>query len=592
MGKRNLSSLQQSELQEAHRRIESFSQRFGSPHLWFACHAAFPLAVTSDLLYCLWANFQGDINEQPLDIPWIAVADLLFSELLSEVGYEIYQMERVVRNVLLQRLQEERNFGQQRITELAQFLLAYVEPLLASDDPDERDFALAQLWTALAYLEPTAAVRQLAAFYQVSLNSGTELVRLESLVENLTEPLAEFSPLFTYARSLGNFARGDIVTATNQLKEVPKKGNARRKADLSEIEIAGTSLLIPQPIQTPRRWTRRRFLQIAGYTALAGGGLIAALFLPQLAERWIAKPNFLPAPDQMALTPFKFEVVTVNARGEVINRVTEESEFFTHELGNGVNLEMVAIPRGKFLMGTEDAEIERLVQKFGVEYFRAEKPQHEVTVQPFFMSKYLVTQAQWRAIAALPKVERDLRPNPSRFKGDDLPVETISWEEAVEFCQRLSSLIAGEYEYRLPSEAEWEYAARAGTITPFHYGETITGNLANYRASQTFADEAPGEYRGETTPVGTFPPNAFGLYDMHGNLWEWCEDDWHENYQGAPTNGRAWVSGNSTIKVVRSGSWNDHPGCCRSASRHYGYSCVSRRNNLGLRVVCVAPRTT
>ncbi|MDJ0535999.1 MAG: formylglycine-generating enzyme family protein [Xenococcaceae cyanobacterium MO_207.B15] len=583
MKEEKVTSLQQSELQEAHRRIDSFSQRFGNPHFWFACHAAFALAVTPDLLYCLWANFQQDINEQPLDIPWIAVADLLFSELLSEVGYEIYQMDRVVRKILLQRLQEEQNFGQDRITELAQFLLAYVEPQLESDDPDERDFALTQLWTALAYLQPTTAVRQLAAFYQVSLNSGTELVRMESLVENFTEPLAEFSPLFTYARSLGNFARGDIVTATNQLKEVPKKGNL--------IEIAGTSLLIPQPIQTPRRWTRRRFLQIAGYTALAGGGLIAALFLPQLAERWISKPDLLPAPDQMTLTPFNFEVLTVNARGEVINRVTEESEFFTHNLGNGVNLEMVAIPGGTFLMGTEDAEIERLVQKFNWEAFRSEKPQHEVTVQPFFMSKFLVTQAQWRAIAALPKIERDLSPNRSRFRGDDLPVETISWNEAVEFCQRLSSLIAGEYEYRLPSEAEWEYAARAGTITPFHYGETITGELANYGASETFADEAPGEYRRETTPVGSFPPNAFGLYDMHGNVWEWCEDDSHDSYNGAPTDGSAWLSENSNIKVLRGGSWGFDPILCRSACR-LNFARVDRYYIIGFRVVCVAARTT
>ncbi|MEM9275794.1 MAG: hypothetical protein AAGA80_22970 [Cyanobacteria bacterium P01_F01_bin.143] len=200
---REVQSSSQAEIQEAHRRIESFSQRFGDAHFWFACHAAFPLAVTPDLLYSLWANFQQDSNEQQLDIPWIAVADLLFSELLSEVGYEIYQMEQLVRKTLLQRLGENTNFGQARITELAEFLLVYVEPLLSSDDPDERDFALAQLWTALAYLEPTSAVRQLAAFYQVSLDSSTELVRLESLLENLTEPLAEFAPLFTYARSLG-----------------------------------------------------------------------------------------------------------------------------------------------------------------------------------------------------------------------------------------------------------------------------------------------------------------------------------------------------------------------------------------------------
>ena len=237
------SSKQEGELQVAHRRIESFGKRFGQAHLVFACHAAFPLALTPDLLYCLWANFQCDIKGRVLEIPWIAVADLLVSGLLSEVGYETYQMDRVVRNLLLNDLEEDENFGQQRISELAQFLLAFVQPQLKSDDPDLRDFALAQRWTALAYTQPTEAVRQLAKAYRVSLESGTELVRMESLVKTLAQPLAEFQPLLIYASSLGNFARGKLETAAAQLREVPKKGNA--------IEVAGVNLLIPKQIQTP-----------------------------------------------------------------------------------------------------------------------------------------------------------------------------------------------------------------------------------------------------------------------------------------------------------------------------------------------------
>jgi len=548
------SSRQYEDLEVAHRRIESFGESFEIPHLWFAFHAAFPLAVTSDLLYCLWANFQRDSKGQALDISWIAVADLMFSGLLSEVGNEIYQMDRVVRNVLLKRLQEDENFGQQRISELARFLLAYVQPLLKSDDPDDRDLALAQQWTALAYIQPKEAVRQLSVFYRVSLNSGTELVRMESLVENLAEPLAEFPHLLIYSRSLGNFARGNIVSAAAQLREVPQKGNM--------IEVAGVSLPIPQQIQTRSLWTRRRFFEIAGYTALAGGGFTTALFLPQIAERWIAKPDLLFDPGNISLAIFNFEVLTVNARGEEINRVSKQSQFFTQDLGNGVNLEMVAIPKGKFLMGSPSGEKDR---------DNDESPQHEVTVPAFFMSKFLVTQGQWRAIAALPKVEQDLSPNPSKFKGDDLPVETISWLEAVEFCNRLSNLIAGGYKYRLPSEAEWEYACRAGTTTVFNFGATITGKLANYRATSTYAEEAPGEYRQKTTEVGIFPPNAYGLYDMHGNVWEWCEDDWHDNYEGAPTNGIAWLSEDSSTKVIRGGSWNYIPFNCRSADRNGGY---------------------
>ena len=568
------SSIQYEDLEVAHRRIESFGESFDIPHLLFAFHAAFPLAVTSDLLYCLWANFQHDSKGKALDISWIAVADLMFSGLLSEVGNEIYQMDRLVRNVLLKRLQEDENFGQQRIGELARFLLAYVQPLLKSDDPDDRDLALAQQWTALAYIQPREAVRQLSVFYRVSLNSGTELVRMESLLENLAEPLAEFPHLLIYARSLGNFARGNIVNAVAQLREVPQKGDV--------IEVAGVSLPIPKQIQTSSLWTRRRVFKIAGYTALAGGGLTTALFLPQLAERWIAKPDLLFDPGKASLNIFNFEVLTVNARGEEINRVSEQSQFFTQDLGNDVNLEMVAIPGGKFLMGSPSDEKER---------YKYESPQHEVSVPAFFMSKFLVTQGQWRAIAALPKVEQDLSSNPSKFKGDDLPVENISWVEAVEFCNRLSNLIAGGYKYRLPSEAEWEYGCRAGTTTSFYFGETITGKLANYRATETYAEEVKGEYREKTTEVGIFPPNAYGLYDMHGNVLEWCDDDWHENYEDAPTDGSAWLSEKSSTKVARGGSWYAPPNLCRSAYRLWFYR-VNRGLNLGFRVVCVAPRTT
>ncbi|MDJ0903417.1 MAG: formylglycine-generating enzyme family protein [Xenococcus sp. MO_188.B8] len=252
---------------------------------------------------------------------------------------------------------------------------------------------------------------------------------------------------------------------------------------------------------------------------------------------------------------------------------------------------MIAIPGGKFLMGTKDQEIERLCKKYkkyNVEYFRREKPQHEVTVQPFFMSIFLVTQGQWKAIASLPKVKRDLKPDPSKFKGDNLPVENISWFDAVEFCQRLSKQTVQEY--RLPTEAEWEYACRAGTTTPFHFGETITSDLANYRGTSTYANEPSGEYRQKTTPVGSFPPNAFGLYDMHGNVWEWCQDGWHENYQGAPKDSSAWLSQKSSRKVLRGGSWNYIPRNCRSAYRDW-VNPGSTYNYGGFRVACGGART-
>ncbi|MDB9388910.1 formylglycine-generating enzyme family protein [Microcystis aeruginosa] len=302
-----------------------------------------------------------------------------------------------------------------------------------------------------------------------------------------------------------------------------------------------------------------------------------------------------PKPSQeTGLKVFNFEIVGVNAKGEQIKKESKQSQYFSEDLGNDITLEMVAIPGGTFTMGTEDEEIERLVKKFNWEGFRKERPQHEVTVPPFFMGKYPITQAQWRAIASRTdlKVKQDLDLNPAHFKdrpdSDRRPVEQVNWYDAVEFCARLSKLTGGEY--RLPSEAEWEYACRAGTTTPFYFGETITGELANYDASYTYADEPKGECLNETTPVGQFPPNAFGLYDMHGNVWEWCADTWHDNYDSAPTDGSVWIeNGDDNRSSLRGGSWYYNPYNCRSASR-LNY----RRDfyyNLGFRVVCGAGRT-
>ena len=303
------------------------------------------------------------------------------------------------------------------------------------------------------------------------------------------------------------------------------------------------------------------------------------------------EPKFQNFREQLPKTinTYQFELITFNSKGKEIKQEPKEAKYYTEDLGNGVTLDMVYIPGGSFMMGTEDEEIERLVKKYDWEVFRLEKPQHQVTVKPFFIGKYPVTQAQWRAIASLPKVNHDLEPDPSYFKGDELPVEYVSWENAREFCQRLS--LQTEREYRLPSEAEWEYACRAGTNTPFNFGETITGELANYYASDTYANEPQGEYREQTTPVGSFPPNAFGLYDMHGQVWEWCEDDYHDSYNGAPNNGRAWLSESSNIKVIRGGSWDDNPDACRSAYRGYDTRAL-RFINIGFRVACVVPRQT
>ena len=297
----------------------------------------------------------------------------------------------------------------------------------------------------------------------------------------------------------------------------------------------------------------------------------------------------VPEEPKQLLSVFNFEIVGVNAKGEQIKKESKQSQYFSEDLGNDITLEMVAIPGGTFTMGTEDEEIERLVKKFNWDGFRSERPQHRVTVSSFYMGRYPITQSQWKAIAATAKIDIDLKTNPSNFKGNELPVERVNWYQATEFCKRLSR--ETKQEYRLPSEAEWEYACRAGTTTPFYFGETITGELANYNASETYAEEAKGEYRKKTTPVGQFPPNAFGLYDMHGNVWEWCADTWHDNYDGAPRDGSVWIkNGDDNRSPLRGGSWFVYPAYCRSAYRDN----FDRRDSYdvdGFRVVCGAGRT-
>ncbi|MFM6806517.1 MAG: formylglycine-generating enzyme family protein [Dolichospermum sp.] len=239
-----------------------------------------------------------------------------------------------------------------------------------------------------------------------------------------------------------------------------------------------------------------------------------------------------------------------------------------------LKLEMIAIPGGTFLMGSPEDDKYPITEGSK----NSERPQHQVTVKPFSMGKYPITQAQWRAIAKLPQVNKELEPNPSYFKGDDLPVESVSWNDAQEFCVRLSRMT--NKIYRLPTEAEWEYACRAGTTTPFYFGNRITTKLANYNSNGT-----KEQYREKTTDVGSFPPNAFGLYDMPGNVWEWCQDDWHDNYIDAPIDGTAWADLSDNRKVLRGGSWYLHPVSCRSASRNWN-NAVADYNNLSFRVVC------
>ncbi|MBI1764714.1 MAG: formylglycine-generating enzyme family protein [Acidobacteria bacterium] len=288
-----------------------------------------------------------------------------------------------------------------------------------------------------------------------------------------------------------------------------------------------------------------------------------------------------PALVNVAGTPikavhFEFATAKVDASGAVTKVPGQKAAGFAEDLGDNTRLEMIEIPAGEFQMGSSETEIQAAFTESKtfspnakLEWFNGEMPKHKVILPAFFMGKLEVTQAQWRAVAKLPQVKIELKADPANFKGDDLPVENIIWEEALEFCDRLTKLTGRTY--RLPSEAEWEYAARGGTTSPFAFGETITPEIVNYDGRYPYGAAAKGLFREKTTASGSLGvANPFGLYDMHGNLWEWCQDYKHPNYNGAPTDGSAWIAdGDAKLRSLRGGSWNYYGRNCRSGFRYF-----------------------
>jgi formylglycine-generating enzyme required for sulfatase activity len=234
---------------------------------------------------------------------------------------------------------------------------------------------------------------------------------------------------------------------------------------------------------------------------------------------------------------------------------------------NSIGMELVYVPPGSFMMGSNNGQSD-------------EKPVHRVTIgEGFFIGRYEVTQIEWQQV---------MGNRPSSFRGDNLPVETVTWPDAQSFINKLNERRGG-LKYRLPTEAEWEYACRAGTTTDFAFGNSLSSDQANFDGNYPYGEAAKGAYRQKTTAVGSFAPNAFGLYDMHGNVWEWCEDWYHETYTGAPTDGSAWLSGGEQkYRAMRGGSWyNDHGSFLRSAHRGYNTAPDSRFGNFGFRLVAV-----
>ena len=295
----------------------------------------------------------------------------------------------------------------------------------------------------------------------------------------------------------------------------------------------------PSPIP-PQRWSRRKVLINLGLVTV---GTVASNIFAQLFRQ---NPTPSPSPRPSSSASIRFTKPTP----------------FTENLPNGLTLEMVGLPAGQFLMGSPDSDPD--ASDF-------EKPQHQVQVNSFAIGKYPVTQAQYQAVMGT---------NPSFFKNNPQnPVENVNWNDAQAFCQKLSQITGKTY--RLPTEAEWEYACRAGTTTRYYFGDD-----ANQLEDYAWYD---GNSGGKTHPVGQKKPNAWGLYDMSGNVWEWCEDNSHNNYIGAPKDGSAWLTNDNDYHILRGGSWYDDPNSCRSAYRFDHYRRVSNFNLVGFRVVCVPP---
>jgi formylglycine-generating enzyme required for sulfatase activity/uncharacterized caspase-like protein len=269
-----------------------------------------------------------------------------------------------------------------------------------------------------------------------------------------------------------------------------------------------------------------------------------------------------------------FKTVKVNGQGEIVETLLGESTTFVEDLGNGQTLEMVRIPGGTFWMGAAVGESGASENEF---------PQREVKIAEFWMGRCVVTKSQYQSLIQQP--QNASTTNTSDIKSSNHPIESIFWTDAVAFCQQLSRRTGRAY--RLPSAAEWEYACRAGTTTPFYFGKTLTPDLANYNGTYAYGTGPRGKYRQQTTAVGSFAPNLFGLYDMHGNVWEWCLDGWPNDNLDLAADGSAWrLSGQK--KCLRGGSWSYLPTSCRSAYR-LDYPFHNRIDDIGFRVVCQSP---
>lgn len=391
---------------------------------------------------------------------------------------------------------------------------------------------------------------------------------------------------------------GQSEPATARDAARPRSPSPSAPAGTARTRVAsGTPVAHARHGHPQRGLSRRRIVYglAAGGLGLAAGG---GVFLFGIAGR---RSGRLP-PARTA----EFDLVTVDAKGYKKDAQRQTAEVFELPLDDNTALEFSLIPAGGFQIGSPESEAQRRPN---------EGPQQFIELRPFALGRTTVTQAQWAAVvnAAPETIEETLSRYPSSFRGDELPVETVSWRQAMEFCRRLSIVVG--LTCRLPSEAEWEYACRARTTTPFHFGPTLSPELANYcslggavcgtndgedisRIVYNGAEYPSGAYgegpvavsfRNGTVEARSFPPNRFGLFQMHGNVWEHCLDTGPTDYRHIRKDGSPYV-GQDDSHVLRGGAWSHNPAICRSAYRDgMGASSPGWEGRVGLRVVCELP---
>jgi formylglycine-generating enzyme required for sulfatase activity len=361
------------------------------------------------------------------------------------------------------------------------------------------------------------------------------------------------------------------------LAALVRDADRRERLHIMALVESYAQSLLPTMAQPILQWVEDFESGGAQTEAEALAAALGVTFGPvtfEMAQVWIGTvPEVI---DPMAKRTFEYETVQLNRQGQIVQRERRETWGYVEPVGD-LGLEMIAIPGGEFEMGSPEDELGR---------WNNEGPMHRVTVPPFFMGQSVVTQALWRVVAGWKPIQKQLASDPSRFKGDNLPVTNISWHDVTEFCVRLSRETGRDY--RLPSEAMWEYACRAGTQTAFNFGPMISPDVANYAWDEAYdgVKFKQKDFEG-TLPVGHFPANPWGLYEMHGNVWEWCADHWHEDYDGAPINGIPWIEEeveSTADRVIRCGSWFRNPRYCRSASRNNNFGRLDV--NPGFRVIC------